>query len=95
MYYDNEENSRDFPETDQKTSQELVTSTFQYDDSRRREIELMAQTNPLIKGLISGVITYYIETIPAYVNQDVRNSINEYDRGIDGVYDEGLRITFQ
>lgn len=92
--YNENEAVYDSPQTE-NISIEKPTTTFQSEDAKRREIELMAQNNPLIKGLISGVITYYIEPLPAYANQDVRNSVNEFDRAINGLYLPELKMKFQ
>lgn len=55
----------------------------------------MTQTNPLIKGLISGTITYYIEPLPPYASADVSNAVDQFDKSINGVYEPSLRVTFQ
>ena len=54
----------------------------------------MAQTNPLIKGLISGEISFYIEPLPSYASFEVKNSVDEFANSIDGVYESELKIRF-
>ena len=42
----------------------------------RSELESMARTNPLIKGLISGQLKFYIEPTPKYAASNVDFEIN-------------------
>jgi len=43
---------------------------------KKSQIETLAETNPLIKGIISGRINYYIESLPSYAAPGVQDGVD-------------------
>lgn len=48
------------------------------------EIQLCAQTNPLIKGLITGQIKFYIDPLPNYAAPGVDATVQKFSDALDG-----------
>lgn len=90
MYYD-EDMVYDSTQTE-NISIEKPTTTFQSDDSRRREIEQLAQTNPLIRGLINGKLRFYIEPTPYYASPTISSVVSEISSSLESASIEELRF---
>lgn len=61
-------------------------------DKSRLELDLVdrtADTNPVIRGLLDGEITYYVEPLPSYSTYDV----SEFDDYLNGRHQEGVPLT--
>ena len=95
MYYD-EDTAYDSTQTE-NISIEKPTTTFQSDDSRRKEIEQLAQTNPLIRGLINGKLRFYIEPTPYYASPyyaspTIGSVVSEISNSLESASIEELRF---
>lgn len=61
-------------------------------DKSRLELDLVdsiADTNPVIRGLLDGEITYYVDPLPSYSTYDV----SEFDDYLNGRHQEGVPLT--
>jgi len=56
---------------------ELEEQERQLELQKRAQIEEMARTNPLVKGLIDGQLKFYIEPVPAYAASQVDFVVTE------------------
>jgi|CXWL01.1.fsa_nt_gi hypothetical protein len=84
-------------ETEQKINNEpksLISEDIfkNNDDSRRKELEQMAQINPVVKGLITGVIKIYVEPIPNYASDGVSEGIDAILNELEKTQIEQLHI---
>lgn len=76
--------------TDTSSSNPQTTSSqssfFSSDAERKKELEQMAITNPLISGLINSKLRYYIEPVPSYASSDIHNAVKQVSNALDDTY---------
>jgi len=61
--------------TQEKTELKSTIKT-QQETAERDKIESLAKTNPLVQGLISGKLKFYIEPVPSYASSQVVDVVN-------------------
>ena len=57
-------------------NEQKATIKTQQETAERNEIELLAKTNPLVQGLISGQLKFYIEPVPSYASSQVADIVD-------------------
>ena len=72
------------PSSSQPTSSQ--SSFFSSENDRKKELEQMAITNPLISGMISGKLRYYVEPVPSYATGDITTAVNKVTNALDDTY---------
>ena len=57
-------------------NEQKATIKTQQETADRNEIELLARTNPLVQGLISGKLKFYIAPVPSYASSQVPDVVD-------------------
>jgi len=60
--------------------------------SQQSIIDKMAQTNPLIKGMINGKITFYIEPVPSYAAPEMNQIVSDISESFQKSYASKIEI---
>ena len=61
-------------------------------DAERNQIKLDAKNVPLVKGWMKGELTYYVNKLPSYTSQSVRNNVENLASWMDGKYLNGVKM---
>ena len=61
-------------------------------ENEKSRIRLAANNSPLIKGLMNGKLSYYVQPLPSYVSQNVKNYVNNLSSWMDGKYVNGVKL---
>jgi len=61
-------------------------------DDAKDQIRLQAKSSPLIKGLIDGELSFYVQPLPSYASQNVRVNVESLASWMDGTYIQGVKL---
>lgn len=90
-------------EEEQRRLQEQREYEYQIQQEKQTQLQILASTNPLLKKIMTGHITFWVQPLPSYVAPDVAYEVErifdvfESWSGVSRVYDEGssdIRITW-
>jgi len=64
----------------------------QIQQNTKNNIKLEAQKSPLVKGMMNGGLTYWIEPVHSDSSSTVRDTISKFAAAIDGKYFNGVQL---
>jgi len=61
-------------------------------ESEKSQIRLLAESSPILTGLINGELTFYVNQLPSYVSSDVREGVEGLALSLDGKYIQSVKL---
>ena len=61
-------------------------------ESEKSQIRLLAESSPILTGLINGELTFYVNQLPSYVSSDVRESVESLASSLNGKYIQSVKL---
>jgi len=74
---------KQYEQDQQLFEQEINAYEKELEQLERSQIEEIAKTNPLVKGLIDGQLKFYIESVPYYAADDVKEGVDVSARSLE------------
>ena len=61
-------------------------------ESEKSQIRLLAESSPILTGLINGELTFYVNQLPSYVSSDVREGVESLASSLNGKYVQSVKL---
>jgi len=61
-------------------------------ESEKSQIRLLAESSPILTGLINGELTFYVNQLPSYVSSDVREGVESLASSLNGKYIQSVKL---
>ena len=61
-------------------------------EKEKNEIRLKAESFPVVKGWMTGELSYYVNTLPSYASQNVQKNVENLASWMDGTYVNGVKL---